>query len=111
MKPHQAKPPAPHTLDGWLRTYRQDRLLAFIPAPYVKPNGEPDLRHAGISLDAAKWVNENWRNFSGPGHLFKAISRESKTVGWTIPSESWFYRRWTALPEIIRVMLLEGKKA
>src|SRR5205807_10383827 len=31
--------------------------------------------------------------------------------GWVIPSESWFYRKWIALPAIVRVLLLEGKDA
>lgn len=110
-KPHRAEIPSEYTLYGWLIDYRQVRLLAFIPAPYIKRGDSPDLRRAEFSLEAIRWVNQNWSNFSGARHLYKALKKKAEALGWTIPSESWFYRKWIALPAIVRVLLLEGKNA
>lgn len=109
-EPHRANPPSPHTLDRWARLYRQHGLLAFVRNVHPCSSGR-DGRNAHISAAAVEWVNQNWRNFRNPRHLYKTLRRKALENGWHIPSESWVYRRWRALPAIVRTHQEAGQKA
>ncbi|GEM_PF-1859710 len=108
-EPRRAQRPSPHTLDGWLRSYRKDGLLAFVRMPGKK--AETDNRKAKISEAAAEWVNQNWRSFRSPRALYRALEKKAKKERWTIPSEIWIYRKWESLPKPVKVKHIEGEKA
>jgi Mu transposase, C-terminal/Bacteriophage Mu transposase len=112
---HRAEPPSPYTLDGWLRGYRKNGLLTFIRSkPTQTPeNGDAkrDRRRAEMTPAAAEWVNTNWRNYRSPRALYKALQKKAKRENWLIPAESWMYRRWKELPEIVITKHLKGEKA
>jgi hypothetical protein len=109
--PHRGEPPSPHTLDGLARKYREDGLLAFLRrAPRVSFN-KPDRRRAEISDKAIEWINSNWRRFSSSTHLYNKIEEIAKEKHWTIPSQSWFYRLWADIPEIVKTFYLKGESA
>ncbi|MET0463491.1 MAG: hypothetical protein ABW007_10060, partial [Chitinophagaceae bacterium] len=81
-EPHRAHPPAPHTLDGWMRRYQTEGLLFYIPsAPTIEP-GKPDGRHAVMSKGAQDWVSAHWRRFKSARHLFNALERSAREKGW-----------------------------
>lgn len=106
----RAKPPSPFTLDGWLRDYRKVGLLAFIRA-LPEAIKKEDRRKAAISEAAAEWVNNNWRNYRNPTHLYKAAQKRAKKENWQLPSKVWFFRRWKELPKIVLTHHVEGAKA
>ncbi|MGA9768834.1 MAG: transposase [Blastocatellia bacterium] len=106
----RAKPPSPFTLDGWLRGYRKEGLLAFIRSLPTE-SSKDDRRKAQISEAAAEWVNANWRNFRNPTHLYKAAQKRAKKENWQLPSKVWFFRRWKELPNIVLTHHIEGSKA
>lgn len=110
-QPHRGEPLSPYTLDGLYREYREHGLLAFLPRVKKSVQKEFDARRANISDEAAEWVNKHWSRFSGPRFLYKALEDEMNKKGWTIPSESWFYRYWIEIPEIVRTYYLEGKNS
>jgi hypothetical protein len=108
-EPHRADPPAPHTLDGWLRSYQDDGLLFFLrKAPTINPN-KPDGRVAVMSEGAQQWISANWSRFKSARPLFKDLERSAKEKGWIIPSFSWFYRLWNKMPEIVKTFRLQGE--
>jgi DNA-binding PadR family transcriptional regulator len=111
---HRAEPPSPYTLDGWLRDYRKNGLLTFIRSTPTNPESakaERDRRRAEITPAAVEWVNQNWRNYRSPRALYQALHGKAKRKKWTIPAESWIYRRWKELPEIVITKHIEGQKA
>ena len=108
-EPSRKQPPSPHTLDRWSRRYANDGLLAFLKT--TEKASRDDHRKAEISDAAVNWINEKWRNFRSPRALFKAAQKRAKQEGWIIPSESWFYRQWEALPKIVKTTHLQGRKA
>jgi hypothetical protein len=110
-EPHRANPPSPHTLRRWSQRYRDEGILAFFRNPPELALDEPDLRRAVISIEAVRWVNSNWKQFSGARHLYKEIEEKAKAEDWLIPSESWFYRAWDQIPKIVKTYLFEGEKA
>lgn len=110
-EPHRADPPSPHTLHRWSGNYRKEGILTFFRQLPGAGVDAADRRRAPISVDAARWVNSNWRSFKGARPLFKAIEKEAKSKGWTIPSESWFYRAWDQIPNIVATYLFEGEAA
>ena len=111
-EPHRAKPPSPHTLDGWLRDFRSHGLTAFLRSlPKAEPTAKRDRRKAVISEPAIEWVNQHWRQYRNPRHLYKAAKRKAKQQGWTLPSETWFYRQWQKLPNPVKTLHLDGEKA
>jgi hypothetical protein len=63
-EPHRANPPSPHTLHRWSRQYRQEGILTFFRHLPGEVDAD-DRRRAPISIDAARWVNSNWRSFKG----------------------------------------------
>ncbi len=109
-EPSRGDAPSPHTLDGWMRKIKAEGMLAFIRnAP--APKKEYDGRRAAISPDAVAWVNANWRSYPNPRHLFKALQKRARRERWVIPSESWVYRLYRALPKTVRVATFDGQKA
>ena len=107
-EPHRAKAPAPHTLDDWMRAYRREGLTAFLRSVHSSPPAPADLRRAAISLAAIEWLNQQWRDYKSPRHLYQALREQAELLGWTIPSESWLYRQWHNLAEIARAYYVEG---
>jgi len=93
-EPHRANRPSPYTLDRWFKDYRRDGLASFIRSPSNVAPGETDARHARISSGAVEYINSNWRKYQSPHILYQDLKEEAERAGWTIPSQSWLYRRW-----------------
>lgn len=110
-EPHRARPPSPHTLDDWLRAYRRDGLVTFLRCLPSPPAQKSDRRRAKISPAAVSWLNSHWRGFDSPRQLYEALGKQATAHGWTIPSEQWLYRRWRALPAIVRTQHRDGWQA
>ena len=110
-EPHRAEPPAPHTLDRWMRRYAVAGLLFYIPSAPSKNPQKIDKRCAVMSRGAQEWVRSEWRKFKSARYLFDALKRIAREKGWTIPSYSWFYRLWKRMPEIVKTFHLEGESA
>ncbi len=110
-EPHRARSVSPHTLDNWLQEWRSDGLTAFLRQPHSAPDPQQDQRYAAMSAAAVDYINENWRRFRSPRALYRALRKEGDKQGWTLPSESWLYRRWQEMPEVVRVSVIEGKAA
>ncbi len=109
--PHKALPLAPHTLDDLHRHYNKRGLVVFLPKIKKELVKENDERRAVISSAAVEWVNRHWRRFSGARFLYRALKGEASKQGWVIPSESWIYRYWESMPEVVRTYYLEGKNS
>lgn len=110
-QPHRKDPLSPHTLDGLYREYGRRGLLTFLPKIKKRPPPKQDKRRAVISDEAVLWINRHWRQFHGPRFLYDALKKEAKNKSWKIPSESWLYRYWRDLPEIVKTFLLKGKQS
>lgn len=109
VEPKRAKCPSTLTLDGWARKAKTVGLLAFIRnAPAVGTN---DGRKADFSALAVEWTNKSWRNYPSPRHLYKALRKKARRENWKIPSESFFYRKYTTLPAIVQTKIFQGEKA
>lgn len=105
----RALPPSPHTLDGWAKRLETDGLLTFIRAA-PKPTGKHDKRQAVMSPEAVEWVERNFRNCPSPRHLFNKLEKQAKKHGWTIPSESYFYRKYSTMPSVVTTLIYgDGK--
>jgi Mu transposase, C-terminal len=109
--PHRSEPLSPYTLDDLSRKYREKRLLTFIPKVNKKPLSQDDKRWASVSKGTAEWLNKHWHTFKGPRHLFNALKKEAKKNNWQIPSESWIYRYWENIPEVVMTYYSEGRAA
>lgn len=110
-EPHRARRLSPFTLDRWARAFRRTGVSpSFRSITATRPD-RPDRRRASISGGAIDWVNDRWRRFHSPRHLYKALREEAHKQGWVIPSESWFYRRWEAAPQIIKTFYGAGRGA
>jgi hypothetical protein len=110
-QPHRARSVSPYTLDDWLREWREQGAAVFLRQPHTPPQAQQDRRRAVVSTAAVNYINENWRRFRSPRALYRALSEEGGRQGWTLPSESWLYRRWREMPQVVRVAVLEGKAA
>ncbi len=108
IEPKRAKRPSPITLDQWMRKSKTLGLLAFIRSN--NKAAKKDKRKARISAEATEWINSHWRKFPSPRHLYKNLAREAKKQGWTIPSESWIYRKYSALPKIVATKTFGSEK-
>jgi hypothetical protein len=107
-EPHRAEPISPHTLDDWWRTWREEGLAALLRRP-IRRLPATDGRCAVMSAGAVAYVEEHWRQYRSPRALYRALQAEGRKQGWSLPSESWLYRRWREMPEMVRVLRLEGK--
>lgn len=110
-QPHRAQAPSPYALDRWRRAYRREGLLAFLHNITKQPPQGEDRRRVEMTPAAAQWINDHWRRFQGPRFLYRAWEEEARRQGWQIPSESWLYRCWQQLPEIIKTAHLAGPQA
>lgn len=111
-EPHRAAVPSLYTLDGWLRSYRKHGVITFLRSPSTRTaDAKRDRRRAAITEAAVEWVNSNWRNYRSPRALYNGLAKKAKREKWTIPAESWVYRRWKELPEIVITKHLKGEKA
>ena len=110
IEPARGKPKSPHTLDAWLKEYRQLGLAAFLRKP-PEASGAIDKRKAEISAEAIEWLNANWRKKPSPLKLHQALVREANKKGWTIPSYGWVYRKYESLPKIVSTLTFQGEKA
>lgn len=95
-----ARTPRPATLDAWARSYRKEGLLTFLPAPPQTLSAK-DGRRATISPKAIEWMNANAASKPHARALYEELKRQAKKHGWEIPSASWVYRKWKALPAIV----------
>jgi hypothetical protein len=107
--PHRANLLSPHTLDDLSRAFRRKGFVVLLPKVEKPVTRKQDRRRAVISGPAVKWVNDNWRHFSGPYHLFNRLEREAGKQGWKIPSKSWVYRLWDSIPKIVKEYYFEGR--
>jgi Mu transposase, C-terminal/Mu DNA binding, I gamma subdomain len=110
-QPHRAEVPSPHTLERWLRDYRREGLLTFLHSITKREPEGKDKRCAEVSPGAVTWINGNWRRFHGPRFLYRALEEEARKQNWRIPSESWLYRLWRQMPEIVKTSHRHGKGA
>lgn len=62
-----------------------------------------------MSTAVIEWINGNWRTFHSPRKLYQALKKEARSQGWMIPGESWLYRRWRNMPEIVRETHQKGQ--
>lgn len=110
-QPHRANLISPYTLDGWANLYKKEGLLAFLHN-IAKVSKQPsDKRKKQLSPLAQEWLSKNWRRFYGPRHLYKALQQEAISQGFSIPSESYFYRLWKQMPEIVKTVHQKGQQA
>lgn len=110
-QPHRANLISPYTLDGWANLYKKEGLLAFLHN-IAKISKQPsDKRKTQLSPLAQEWLSKNWRRFYGPRHLYKALQQEAISQGFSIPSESHFYRLWKQMPEIVKSVHQKGQHA
>lgn len=85
------------------------KSAAFLRKPAVKLTNQ-DKRKAKISNEAIEWANKNWRNYPSPRHFFKALRKKAKSAKWIIPSETWFRRKYEALPKIVEAVVFGNDK-
>jgi Mu transposase-like protein len=110
-EPHRGRAPSPHTLDRWHREYPRRGLTIFLRAPAAHPPVAEDRRCARMSPAAVDYINRNWRRYKSPHLLYLDLKTEAGKSGWTIPSESWLYRRWREMPAIVKTAHLYGQSA
>ena len=103
--------PSPHTLDRWLQAYRREGIVSFLPKKPVVHSSNADRRLLHLDARVIRWINTNWRRFSRPRHLYRALISEAATQGWKIPSETWVCRRWARMPEIVKAFKFGGTLA
>jgi transposase InsO family protein len=107
----RARIPTPRTMDRWLHDYRREGIVGFLPhRPASRASGS-DRRLLRLDPQVVRWINANWRRFSRPRHLYRALISEAATQGWKIPSETWLSRRWARMPEIVKAFKFGGTLA
>jgi len=109
--PHRANLLSPCTLDDLSRAFRKKGLAAFLPKVKKPVKRKDDNRRIAIPKQAIDWMNNNWRHYSGPYHLYNALEKEATKQGWKIPSKSWVYRLWRKIPKILKEYYFEGPQA
>lgn len=108
--PHRANLLSPHTLDDLSRAFRRKGLVELLPRVKKPSTVKRDKRRVVISQPAICWMNDNWKHYSGPYHLYSALVIKAQKEGWNIPSKSWVYRLWSQIPKIVKEYFLEGKQ-
>jgi hypothetical protein len=112
IEPKRRKEPSPLTLDGWWRKSKVGGLLAFVRSAGSTPVGNADdRRRAKISAPAVEWINDHWRSFASPRHLYKALKKKALKENWSIPAEGWVRRKYKSLPKIVQTVVYKGEKA
>lgn len=109
IEPKRSGAVSPHTLEAWSKRYRQEGLATFLRKP-AKGGTQNDQRRAVISVEAAEWIERNWRKYASPKKLHQAWNREAAKHGWTISSYGWVYRRYQELPTVVSTLIFEGQK-
>ena len=109
--PHRGEVPSPHTLDRWLSDYRREGLFVFLRELAKSGSRAESSRSVRVPPEAVNWINDHWRRFQGPRFLYRALEDEARRRGWRIPSESWLYRLWREMPQIVKTAHRDGKQA
>ena len=91
--------------------WRKEGLCVFLRQPPRAPQPQTDARFVALSAGALAYLNEYWQRFRSPRALYRAWQTEAAKQSWVLPSESWLYRQWKNVPEVVRVMVVEGKAA
>lgn len=110
VEPSRSEPCSPFTLDSWWRKSKTDGLAVFLRKPST-PQKSSDNRKAKISPEAIEWVNSNWRKFASARHLYKDLKKLANKKAWKIPAETWFYRMWKSIPNIVSTSIQKGSKS
>ncbi|HYP29385.1 MAG TPA: transposase [Blastocatellia bacterium] len=108
--PSRGAPPSPHTLTRWLRSYREDGLIAFLRSHSTAPIDKPDRRKVRLCKEAADFINSNWRTRRSPKTLYECVRDKAEQEGWAIPSYKWFQRQYRKIPRIIYSLVFKGEK-
>ena len=106
--PHRAARPSPHTIDRWLQAYRCEGIACFLPKRHAPSSAKRPLL---LEAHVIQWLNGNWRRFSKPRHLYRALIAEAAIQDWKIPSERWLYRQWAQMPAIVKAHKFGGTLA
>ncbi len=107
-EPKRGKLPSPHTLDGWFQRRKSEGLTVFLRAQGKA--SASDNRCARVPVKAATWLNNHWRGFPNVAHLierFKVVAAQNK---WKIPSDSWFYRKYSNVPTVVKSIVFGTDK-
>jgi hypothetical protein len=110
-EPSRGRPVSPRTLDRWAAQYRQHGLVVFLRSHGQSTNSE-DKRKARFDPTAEEWAKKVWRNYRSPRAWYEAVVKRARAEKWgSVPSESWFYRRWKRIPDAVMDLHIGGKKA
>ena len=108
--PSRATPPSPHTLDRWLRTYKEDGIITFLRSHSTVPTDKPDGRRVQLCREAADFINKNWRRKRSPKALYDCVKKKAEQEGWAIPSDRWFQRQYKMIPKVVYSLVFRGEK-
>lgn len=106
-EPSRAKGVSAATLYRWHKS--KDDLSVFFRKPSTVRSGA-DKRLAAYSAGFETWFESNWRSASSARQLFKKAKKAARENRWLIPSESWFYRQWTEIPDVVKATITGTKK-
>ena len=109
IEPSRATAIKPRTMDIWSGDYRRLGLAAFIRKAPDEASGN-DKRMATISVEAAAWLERNWRKYPSPKKLHQAWERQAVKQGWAIASYGWVYNKYKSLPSVVSTIVFEGQK-
>src|SRR5580704_7092171 len=112
-EPSRGRPVSPRTLDRWSAQYREHGLVVFLRSSGNSQANPDDKRKAKFDHpECEEWARKVWRNYRSPRAWYEAVLKKARAERWgSIPSESWFYRRWKRIPEPAMDLHIGGKKA